>query len=134
MSQSSSPAVSWSSMAATPHAETTSWRKTRMNMKILLAVDGSKSSERATRHAVRLAAELARAPCLADLRVGLPVLKAAAPRMAARAVADYHASKPRYALLHAQRVLSRAHLPFEKLTLLGDPAASIAQAATEARA
>ena len=105
-----------------------------MNMKILLAVDGSKSSERATRHVVRLAAKLATPPRLTVLNVDLPLLKAAAAKIGARAVADYHASNSKYALRHAHRVLSRAHLSFEELTLVGDPAASIAQAATEARA
>ncbi|HVI60031.1 MAG TPA: universal stress protein [Luteimonas sp.] len=98
-------------------------------MKILLAVDGSKSSERAARHVVQLARQLAQPPRLTVLNVDLPLLKAAAAKMGTRAVAEYHASNADHALRHVRAVLSRAKLEFVAQTVIGEPAPAIAKAA-----
>lgn len=97
-------------------------------MKILLAVDGSKSSERAARHVVQLATQLVQPPRLTVLNVDLPLLKAAAAKMGARAVAEYHASNADYALRNVRRVLGRAKLEFAEQAVVGDPAPAIVKA------
>lgn len=98
-------------------------------MKILLAVDGSKNSERAARHVVQLAKQLAQPPRLTVLNADVPLLKAAAARMGARAVAEYHASNADHALRHVRAVLRRSKLAFVEQAVVGDPAPAIVKAA-----
>lgn len=97
-------------------------------MKILLAVDGSKSSERAARHVVQLAKQLAQPPRVTVLNADLPLLKAAAAKMGARAVAEYHASNAEYALRNVRQVLGRSRLEFVEQVVVDDPAPAIVKA------
>ena len=102
-------------------------------MKILLAVDGSKSSEEAAKYVVRLTKELALPPSLTLLNVDAPLLQAAAAKLGAKAVANYHSSNGEYAVTGASRILARAKLAFDTQLLVGDAAEQIAAAAATQR-
>lgn len=102
-------------------------------MKILLAVDGSEASERAAKHVVQFAKALAEPPTLTLLHADAPLLQAAAAKLGAKAVADYHASNSQYALKDARRILNRARLVFDTVALVGDPAEKIVATATKQR-
>lgn len=99
-------------------------------MKIVLAVDGSAPSERATRHVTKLAKQLAKPPTVLLLHVDPPLLRAAARKLGAEAVAEYHASNSEHALSSARQLLTRAKVRFDELATIGDAAAGIAKAAT----
>ena len=100
-------------------------------MKIVLAVDGSEASERAARYVVKLAKQLAKPPKLVLIHVDAPLLRAAARKLGATAVAEYHASNGEHALGKALRLLSRAGLEADVLMVVGDPAAEIAKTARD---
>lgn len=103
-------------------------------MKIVLAVDGSAPSERATSHVVKLAKQLAKPPTVLLIHVDPPLLRAAARKLGADAVAEYHASNSEHALGGARQLLTRAKVGFDELATVGDAAAEIAKAATGLRA
>lgn len=100
-------------------------------MNILLAVDGSSASDRATRHVVNLAKELAAPPTLTLVNVSLPLLKAASNKLGRKATADYYASNSEHAVHKARRMLERAKLEFAQVFAVGDPAAEIARLAAK---
>lgn len=100
-------------------------------MKIVLAVDGSESSERAVKHVAKLARQLAAPPALTLIHVDLPLLRAAARKMGAAAVTEYHASNSEHALTKARQLLKRAHVEFDELTTVGDAATQITKAARD---
>ena len=98
-------------------------------MKIVLAVDGSESSERAAKHVVQLARQLAKPPTLALVHVDMPLLRAAAAKLGDDAVAEYHASNSEHALGKARRMLMRAKLGFDEVKVVGDAAMEITKVA-----
>lgn len=99
-------------------------------MKIVLAVDGSAPSERAARHVAKLAKQLAKPPTVLLIHVDPPLLRAAARKLGAEAVAEYHSSNSEHALAGARQLLTRAKVRFDVLATTGDAAAEIAKAAT----
>ena len=100
-------------------------------MKIVLAIDGSESSERAARHVVQLAKQLAKPPTVMLVHVDAPLLRAAAAKLGTEAVTEYHASNSEHALGNARRMLTRAKLKFNARMVIGDAAKEIANAATD---
>ena len=96
-------------------------------MNILLAIDGSDASDRAARHAVQLAKQLAEPPALTLVNVSLPLLPTAVRKMGRKATAEYYASNSEYAVRKARRILERAHITFAEAFPVGDPAAEIAR-------
>jgi nucleotide-binding universal stress UspA family protein len=94
-------------------------------MNILLAIDGSDASDRAARHVVRLAKQLAEPPALTLVNVSLPLLPTAVRKMGRKATAENYASNSEYAVRKARRILERAHVAFAEAFPVGDPAAEI---------
>jgi nucleotide-binding universal stress UspA family protein len=84
-------------------------------MKVLLAVDGSPVSRRATQHAVRLARQLASPPELALFYADAPLLQSVAIKLGAEAVRRYHEENGHAATRGARALLKRAHLDFAEL-------------------
>ena len=103
-------------------------------MKIVLAVDGSAPSERAVRHVTKLAKQLAKPPTVLLIHVDPPLLRAAARKLGAAAVAEYHASNSEYALSSARQLLTKGQVEFDALATTGDAAEEIAKAATKLKA
>lgn len=102
-------------------------------MKILLAVDGSPVSRRAVQHVVRMARQLASPSDLVLFHADAPLLQAVAIKLGAEAVRQYHEENGRAATRDARSVLKRAHLPFEALLRVGDPAEAIVKEAKRGR-
>ena len=98
-------------------------------MNILLAIDGSDASDRAARHVVQLAKQLAEPPALTLVNVSLPLLPTAVRKMGRKATAEYYASNSEYAVRKARRILERASIAFDEAFPVGDPAQEIARLA-----
>ncbi len=96
-------------------------------MNILLAVDGSAASDRATKHVVQLSKQFAKPPKLTLVNVSLPLLKAASNKLGRKATAEYYDSNSEYAAHKARRMLQRAKLEFTGVFLVGEPADEIAR-------
>lgn len=103
-------------------------------MKILLAVDGSDNSTRATKFVINLAKDLAAPPTVVLMHVDAPLLNAVAVKLGAQGTADYHADNSRLAFKGARAALTRAKLAFETLAAVGEPDATIVNAAAKQRA
>lgn len=98
-------------------------------MKILIAVDGSPVSRRAVQHAIRLSKQLARPGVLTLFNADMPLLQAAAVKLGADAVREYHADNGQHAIRDARALLKRAKLPFRELLVVADPAEAIVREA-----
>ena len=98
-------------------------------MKILLAVDGSPASRRAVQHAIRLSKQLAKPAAITLFNADMPLLRAAAAKLGADAVREYHADNGEYAIRDARALLKRAKLPFRELLVVADPAEAIVREA-----
>lgn len=98
-------------------------------MNILLAVDGSNASNRATRHVVKLAGQLAEPPGLTLVNACAPLLPTAARKLGRKATSEYYASETKYATRKARRALERAGLAFEQASPVGDAAEEIVRLA-----
>ena len=98
-------------------------------MKILLAVDGSPVSRRAVQHAIRLSKQLASPAAVTLFNADMPLLQAAAAKLGADAVREYHADNGQHAVRDARALLKRAKLPFRELLVVADPAEAIVREA-----
>lgn len=102
-------------------------------MKVLLAVDGSPISTRAVRHAVKLNKQLASPAELVLFHADPPLLQAVAVKLGVEAVHRYHAENGRHATKAARAALTRAHVPFNELLVVGEPAEAIVRHARKGR-
>jgi nucleotide-binding universal stress UspA family protein len=102
-------------------------------MKILLAVDGSPISTRAVRHAIKLAKQLTEPAELVLFHADPPLLQAVAVKLGVDAVHRYHAENGRHATKAARAALTRAHVPFTELLVVGEPAEAIVRRAAKGR-
>ena len=102
-------------------------------MKILLAVDGSPISTRATKFAIKLARTLSKPVELVLFHADPPLLQAAAIKLGADAVQRYHAENSQFAIKSAQAALTRAKVPFTEKLVVAEPAEAIVQHAKKGR-
>lgn len=102
-------------------------------MKILLAVDGSPISTRATKYAAKLVTRLAEPAELILLNADPPLLQAVAVKLGLLAVNRYHAENGQYAIRAARTALKRAQVPFIERLVVGEPAETIAKEARKER-
>jgi nucleotide-binding universal stress UspA family protein len=103
-------------------------------MKLLLAVDGSKSAERAVQALIQHAGRLRERPALDVVFVHLPVRPVGAVHgiaVSSEAVEQYYAQGAQEVLAGCKRALGEAGLAFESHLLVGDPAETIARFARE---
>lgn len=94
-------------------------------MKILLAVDGSPASVRATRHVVQLTKAMAEAPTLVVFHADAPLPRIAALELGVQGTADYHADNADHALRAVRTALRRARLAFIEKVAVAEPAPAI---------
>ena len=103
-------------------------------MRIVIAVDGSPSANKAARHAARLIAALKQPPVVVLLTVDPPLPKPVAVALGAELRAQYHADNASAALRAPGASLRRLGIGYEEKTTVGDPAASIAAFCTREKA
>ncbi len=95
-------------------------------MRIVIAVDGSPTANKAARHAARLIAALKQPPIVVVLTVDPPLPKPVAVALGAELRAQYYADNARAALRAPGASLRRLGIGYEEKTMVGDPASSIA--------
>lgn len=100
-----------------------------MTMKLLLAVDGSKTAARAVQAAIRLARAMREPPSLVLLHADLPLMRQVVAELGPEAAREYHESNGRLATRSARAALKRAGVAFTEKLLVGDPAATIIKTA-----
>jgi nucleotide-binding universal stress UspA family protein len=102
-------------------------------MKILLATDGSDYATRAAKYVVKYLTLIGEQADIALAHVDPALMRRVAEAFGPEGVVRYHEANAQLAMKSARRVLTRAHLPFGELALVGDPGVSIARAAKAAR-
>ena len=102
-------------------------------MKILVAVDGSPISAKAVKFAINLARQLAEPPKLTLFYADPPLLNAAAIKIGAVALKDYHDGNVQYAVKTARTALNRAHVVFDEETVVAQPAEAIVRFAQKGK-
>jgi nucleotide-binding universal stress UspA family protein len=103
-------------------------------MKILVPVDGSEHSIRATKHAVKLARALAKPPRITLLAVDPPMLERVAVAIGASTAARIHDENTGHALKAAKRVMARAGIAHEAVGRVGEIAPTILSTARSLKA
>jgi nucleotide-binding universal stress UspA family protein len=102
-------------------------------MRILLAVDGSQSGNRAARYVAKLSAALAEKPQVTLLYVDEPLMRSVSVELGVQGTARYHAGNANYALKTARSTLRRADVDAEEQTPVGNPADTIIKVARSSR-
>jgi nucleotide-binding universal stress UspA family protein len=102
-------------------------------MRILLAVDGSPSGNRAARHVARLSSALVEKPHVTLLNVDEPLMRSVSVELGAQGTARYHAENANFAVKTARAVLRKADVDFEEQMLVGNPAETIIKVAKSSR-
>ncbi len=105
----------------------------RRQMKVLIAVDGSAHSLRATRYVTKHLKSFGRRPQVTLLNVDLPMPKRIATLIGTEDAAAFHYERSRRARRRAAAVLNPAGVPFRERLLVGDIATTIAWAAKNER-
>ncbi|MBW8310900.1 MAG: universal stress protein [Rhizobium sp.] len=98
-------------------------------MKILLAVDGSKAAQAATKLAAQMAKAMAAPPTLVLMHSDAPLMRRVAAELGIDATRTYHEGNSNLALKPSRAALKRAGVAFGEKTTVGDPAESITRAA-----
>ncbi len=98
-------------------------------MKILLAVDGSDNSTRATDFVAKLAKELASPAEIILLHADVPLLHGVKDALGVQGTKDYHADNSRYALKDARATLTAAGLEFDARAVIEDADKAIVEIA-----
>lgn len=96
-------------------------------MKILLAVDGSAYSTRATSFVVKLAASLSSPPMVSLFYADPPLRGNVASRLAPEMIEKYHADNQEEALKAARTTLKKAQIVSKEVRRIAEPAKAIAQ-------
>lgn len=94
-------------------------------MKILVAVDGSPISNKAVKFAINLVRKFAEAPTLTLFHADPPLMNAAAIKIGAAALKEYHDGNAQFATKTARAALHRAHVAFEEEHVIAIPAEAI---------
>lgn len=102
-------------------------------MKILLAVDGSDCSIRATRHVVALARALRKRPTVFLVNVDPPLMNSVAVRIGAQQTARQHLENADAALKAARAILRRAGIAHREEKIIGDAGPAIAKFASSSK-
>jgi len=102
-------------------------------MRILLAVDGSQSGNRAARFVAKLAVGLVDMPRVTLLHVDEPLMRSVSVELGVQGTARYHDENGRYAMRVAKAALKRAGIEFQEQLLIGNPAETIVKVARASR-
>ena len=102
-------------------------------MRILLAVDGSQSGNRAARFVAKLSSGLVDKPEITLLYVDEPLLRSVTLELGVQGTARYHDENGRFALRVARAALKRADIGFDEQMLVGNPAETIIKVARASR-
>ncbi|WP_159015247.1 universal stress protein [Cognatiluteimonas profundi] len=102
-------------------------------MRILLAVDGSQSGNRAARYVAKLSSALAEKPHVTLINVDEPLMRSVSVELGVQGTARYHAENANYAVKTARSVLRKADVDFEEQMLVGNPADTIIKVAKSSR-
>lgn len=102
-------------------------------MKLLLAVDGSDCSTRATRHVVKLARALRKRASVILVNVDPPMMKSVAIRIGAERSKQLHTENADAALKAARSILRRSKVDYREEMLIGDPGPAIADFAAASK-
>ncbi len=102
-------------------------------MKILLAVDGSPTSTRAVRYAVKLVRQLAQPADLVLFYADPPISKAVAIEIGPTAQKRLHDDNGEFAIKAARAALKRARVAFKEERVVAKPAEAIAKYAQSGR-
>lgn len=102
-------------------------------MKILIPVDGSDTSLKATRQAIALAKGLAKTPKLVLMHADLPLMRRVAAELGTEGTRRYHAENHEFALKSARTALRRAKLDFTEKTVLEDAPTAITDEAKQGK-
>lgn len=94
-------------------------------MRILLAVDGSDASSRATGHAVALAREPSRTPEIHVVYAAPPLMLSVAISLVAAGLASFHEENSRYAPRKARAKLTRSGVEYQADDVVAEPAEAI---------
>jgi nucleotide-binding universal stress UspA family protein len=98
-------------------------------MRIALAVDGSKSSSAAARHALVLQRSLAAKEPIVVIYVDEPLQQAVALKLGVAGTQRYHDENATHALRSVRAALKRAGVEYRERLLMGDAATKIVDAA-----
>ena len=102
-------------------------------MKILVAVDGSPISTKAVKYAITLVRQFAEPPKLTLFNADAPLLNAAAIKLGASALKEYHDGNVQFATKTARTALNRAHVAFEEEHVVAIPADAIVKFAQKGK-
>ena len=102
-------------------------------MKILVAVDGSPISNKAVKFAISLVRQLAEPPKITLFYADPPLLNAAAIKLGAVAVKEYHGGNIQFATKTARTALNRAHVVFDEEDVVAIPAEAIVRFAQKGK-
>lgn len=98
-------------------------------MKILLAVDGSKAAQEATKVAIHLAKSMVEPPTLVLMHADVPLMRRVAAELGLDGTRKYHQGNHDFALKPSRTALRRAKLEFTEKTAVDDAAPAIIKAA-----
>lgn len=102
-------------------------------MRILLPVDGSACAHRAVRYVIRHRQDFGRALAVALVHVDPPLIERLTKHVGPEDLARFHERNSTAATGAAQRLLTKAKIPFKQRHLVGDAATCIARVAKEER-
>lgn len=102
-------------------------------MKILVAVDGSPISAKAVKFAINLVRQLAEPPKLTLFYADPPLLNAAAIKLGAKALKEYHDGNVQFATKTARTTLNRAHVVFDEEYVVAVPSDAIVRFAQKGK-
>ena len=102
-------------------------------MKILVAVDGSPISEKAVKFAIKFVRKLAESPKLTLFYADPPLMNAAAIKLGASALKEYHDGNFEFATKTARAAFNRAHVAFEEEQVVAIPAEAIVKFAQKGK-
>ena len=102
-------------------------------MKILVAVDGSPISAKAVKFAINLVRQLAEPPKLTLFYADPPLLNAAAIKLGASALKEYHDGNVQFATKTARAAFNRAHVAFVEEQVVAIPSEAIVKFAQKGK-
>lgn len=102
-------------------------------MKILVAVDGSPISTKAVKFAISLARQLAEPPKLTLFYADPPLLNAAAIKLGAAALKEYHDGNVQFATKTARTALNRSRVVFDEEAVVSNPSEAIVRFAQKGK-
>lgn len=98
-------------------------------MKILVAIDGSKTAALAVKSAIDLAKAMTEAPTLVLMHADVPLMRRVAAELGTEGTRRYHQENHDYAMKAARTALKRAKLAFSEKQVVDDAGPAIVKAA-----